>query len=126
MVTRTGKKKTGGKYIPSRKKKLCERRGQERKVSLNKEAKEDKRRTQRVCGGNLKISLLKAKFINILGKDKKIKKVEIKNVLETPSNRFFARQNIITRGTIIETELGKARVTNRPSQEGFVNGVLVQ
>ena len=52
--------------------------------------------------------------------------VEIKNVLETPSNRFLARQNIITKGTILETELGKVRVTNRPSQEGVINGILIE
>jgi small subunit ribosomal protein S8e len=48
------------------------------------------------------------------------------NVLETPSNRFLARQNIITKGTIVETELGKVKITNRPTQEGIVNGILVE
>lgn len=50
----------------------------------------------------------------------------MKNVLETPSNRFFARQNILTKGTIVETNKGKARITNRPTQEGVVNGILVK
>ena len=59
-------------------------------------------------------------------KNKTSKKIEIKNVLETPSNRFLARQNIITKGTIVETELGKAKITNRPSQEGVVNGILIE
>ena len=54
------------------------------------------------------------------------KKVEIKNVLETPSNRFLARQNVLTKGTILETELGKVKITNRPSQEGMINGILVE
>ena len=67
--------------------------------------------------------MLKAKFVNIQGKNKK---TEIKNVLETPSNRFFARQNILTKGTIVQTELGKVKITNRPTQEGSVNGVLVK
>ena len=76
------------------------------------------------CGGR-KISLLNSNFVNINTKGKK-KKVEIKNVLETPSNRFLARQNILTRGTVIDTELGKVRITNRPSQEGMVNGILIE
>ena len=46
--------------------------------------------------------------------------------METPSNRFFARQNIITKGTILETEIGKVKVTNRPTQEGNINGILVK
>ena len=83
---------------------------------------QDKRKTLRVRGGNKKTFSLKAKFINIPSK----KKVEIKNVLETPSNRFLARQNVLTKGTIVETEFGKVKITSRPSQEGVVNGILIE
>lgn len=121
MVTRKGKKISGGKYIKSRKKKKCERLGQERIVKLG----EDKRKTTRVEGGHKKTALLKGEIINVKIKDK-THKLKIKNVLETPSNRFFARQNKITKGTIVETEKGKAKVTNRPSQEGNINGILVE
>jgi len=65
------------------------------------------------------------KYVNVKTKDK-TKKVEIKNVLQTPSNRFLARQNVITKGTVVDTELGKVKITNRPSQEGNVNGILVE
>ncbi len=121
MVTKKGKKKTGGKYIKSRKKKKHERKGQTTKVKIGKE----KTKTRRIRGGKKKIFLLQAKFVNVQTKDKKIK-TEIKNVIETPSNRFLARQNIITKGTIIETDLGKVRITNRPTQEGIVNGILLE
>ena len=116
-----GKKISGGKYIKNRKKKSYEIAGQKRIVKKG----EEKRKTKRTIGGNKKTFLLKAKFVNVQTKDKKLK-VEIKNVIETPSNRFLARQNIITKGTIIETELGKVKVTNRPSQEGSINGILVE
>jgi small subunit ribosomal protein S8e len=122
MVTRKGRKISGGKYTKARKKKSYEGVGQKRIV---KKADEEKRKTKRMRGGKEKAVLLRAKFVNVKVKDKK-KKVEIKNVLETPSNKFLARQNIITKGTIIETELGKVRVTNRPSQEGVVNGILIE
>ncbi|MBU4069756.1 MAG: 30S ribosomal protein S8e [Nanoarchaeota archaeon] len=117
-----GRKITGGKYIKRRKKKSYEAAGQKRIVKLG----EEKRRTKRVMGGNKKTFLLKSKLVNVQTKDKKIKKIEIKNVLKTPSNRFLARQNILTKGTIIETELGNVKITNRPSQEGCINGVLVE
>ena len=117
-----GRKKSGGKYIKNRKKKLHEIIGQKRIIKIG----EEKRKTKRIRGGNKKIFLLKAKFVNIQSKDKKSKKTEIKNVLETPSNRFLARQNILTKGTIVETELGKAKITSRPSQEGVVNGILIE
>ena len=120
---RIGRKISGGKYIKSRKKKLYERPGQKTVVKLGKE----KRKSKRIRGGNKKTFFLRAKFVNINTKAKeKNKKIEIKNVLETPSNRFLARQNIITKGTIVETELGKVKITNRPSQEGIINGILIK
>jgi small subunit ribosomal protein S8e len=122
MVTKKGKKISGGKYIQNRKKKKNELAGQKKIIKIG----EDKRKTKRTRGGNQKTYLLKAKFINIQTKDKKTKKTEIKNVLETPSNRFLARQNILTKGTIVETELGRVKLTNRPTQEGIVNGILIE
>jgi small subunit ribosomal protein S8e len=121
MVTRKGRQISGGKYLKNRKKKKCELPGQRRVIKLG----EDKRKTMTVRGGNKKTVLLRAQTINVLNKDKKTKKVIVKNVLETPSNRFLARQNIITKGTIVQTELGKVKVTNRPTQEGTMNGILI-
>ncbi len=116
-----GRKVSGGRYKKRRKKKSYELPGQRRIVKLG----EEKRKTKRVQGGNKKTFLLKGKSINVLVNGKK-KKAEIKNVLETPSNRFLARQNIITKGTVVETSLGKAKITNRPSQEGTINGILIE
>lgn len=117
-----GKKISGGKYIKRRKKKLHEISGQRRIIKLG----EDKRKSVRIRGGNKKTFLLRGKIINVSGKDKKMKKLEIKNVLETPSNRFLARQNVMTKGTIVETDLGKVKITNRPTQEGIINGILIE
>ncbi len=114
-----GKKISGGRYVQNRKKKSYEIAGQKRIIKIGKE----KRKVQRTKGGKNKIILLGAKFVNIKGKNKK---AEIKNVLETPSNRFLARQNILTKGTIIETDQGKVKITNRPTQEGVVNGILIK
>ncbi len=118
---RSGKKITGGKYVSIRKKKKYEISGQRRLVKLGP----DKRKKVRTRGGNEKVFMLKANKINVQIKDKK-QKLEIKNVVETPSNRFLARQNIITKGTIVETDAGKVRVTNRPTQEGNINGILIE
>ena len=115
-----GKKISGGRYIRRRKKKSYEIAGQKRIVKLGAE----KRKTKRVRGGNKKTFLLGVKFVNVQHKGKS-KKWEIKNVIETPSNRFLARQNIITKGTILLTEQGNVQVTNRPTQEGVINGVRI-
>ena len=116
-----GRKTTGGKYHGHSKKKLHESHGQERAVSLG----EIKRKTLKVRGGNKKTILLKTDTVNLLSGGK-VQKVEIKNVLETPQNRFLARQNRLLKGAIVQTSAGKARITNRPSQEGHVNAVLIK
>jgi len=115
-----GKKASGGKYIKRRKKKSYELPGQKRVIRIG----EDKRKKQRVMGGNEKVMLLRAQTINVRDKNT-AKKATVKNVLETPSNKFLARQNILTKGTIVETDLGKVRITNRPTQEGMMNGVII-
>ena len=117
-----GRKISGRKYHKARKGKLYERSGQTKNVKLG----EIKKKILRARSGAIKTFLLTSNTANILDKKtNKAKTSKIINVLETPSNRFLARQNIITKATIIETELGKARVTNRPSQESAVNAILI-
>jgi small subunit ribosomal protein S8e len=119
---RIGRKITGGKYHAARKSKKFELHGIPRIVTL----KQKKLKLLRMLGGNKKKVLLSEDFANVIDtKTKKTKKIKIKNVLETPANRFWARQNRLVKGAIIETDLGKARITNRPSQEGTVNAVLI-
>lgn len=116
-----GRKISGGKYHKRRKKRAYEKKSEEKKVIVG----ETKRKKIRCRGGAKKTILLKTDVANIIIEGK-AKKVEIKNVLETPQNKFLARQNRLTKGTIIETSEGKAKITNRPSQEGQVNAILVK
>lgn len=81
---------------------------------------------KRTRGGNVKIRLFREKYANIyLPDEKKTIRAEIKNVIENPAHVHYARRNVVTKGAIIETTVGKARVTNRPSQEGIINAVLI-
>jgi small subunit ribosomal protein S8e len=116
-----GRKVTGGKYHKLRKRKLHENRNKEVVVVLG----ETRRKLLKVMGGNQKVRLLMANEANVLTKSGKTEKAKIINVEETPQNRFFARENRLMRGAIIETSLGKARITNRPSQDGNVNASLI-
>jgi small subunit ribosomal protein S8e len=79
----------------------------------------------RTRGSNLKVRLMRAAFANI-STPEGMKKAKIKSVAESPDNRHHARMNIITKGAVIETELGKAKVTSRPGQHGVVNAVLLK
>lgn len=81
----------------------------------------------RVRGGNKEVVLKKALYINIaVPSEGAVKKTKVIDVVETPSNPQNARFKIITKGTIVKTELGLAKVTSRPGQDGILNGVLIE
>jgi small subunit ribosomal protein S8e len=81
----------------------------------------------RVLGGNVKTKLINSEVINVLDtKTKKAFVAKLKTVVENPANRNFIRRNILTKGAIVDTDKGKVKITNRPGQEGTVNGILVQ
>ncbi|MFH1409444.1 MAG: 30S ribosomal protein S8e, partial [Nanoarchaeota archaeon] len=80
----------------------------------------------RVLGDHRKYRVLSTDIANVFDpKNKAYKKVKIKTITESPANRHFVRRNIITKGTIVDTEIGKAKITSRPGQDGVVNAVLV-
>jgi len=117
-----GRKISGGKYHRFKKKKKYSLPGLENKVKLG----ETKQKIVRSSGGNKKTIILSANYVNVTNtKTGKAEKVKIKNVLQTPANKFLARENILIKSAIIETDLGKARITNRPAHDGQIEAVLV-
>ncbi len=93
--------------------------------SATKLSEKDEKKTIRRRGGNRTAVMKNAGFVNLLTKNG-IKHVQIKAVTESPDNRNFARQNILTKGSVITTDLGKAVITNRPGREGVVNAKLLE
>ncbi|PIN73887.1 30S ribosomal protein S8e [Candidatus Woesearchaeota archaeon CG10_big_fil_rev_8_21_14_0_10_45_16] len=120
--TRSKLKVSGGRYRPSRGKKKYELSGFPATTKL---ADEKRKRVKRVLGSNVKTSLLQVKEVNVLDKKGKATKTEIINVVENVANPNLVRRNVLTKGAIVETKLGRARITSRPGQEGGVNAVLV-
>lgn len=84
-----------------------------------------KKRAVRAFGGNSKAKLLANDIVNVATKEG-VKKAKVSSVLENEASRQFVRRNIITKGAIVQTELGKARITSRPGQDGILNAVLVE
>ncbi|MDD5133190.1 MAG: 30S ribosomal protein S8e [Candidatus Nanoarchaeia archaeon] len=119
---RAKRKITSGKYISFRKKKISELAGNPILTSLQ----ETKKKSVRIRSGCTKQKMLTANLANVFNpKTKKSKVVKIKTIVENPANRHYVRRNIMTKGAIIDTELGKAKVTSRPGQEGTLNAVLI-
>jgi len=120
--SRPKRKQTGARYKDYRKK---------RQYELGREpsfTKLGNKRLQvlRVMGANRKLRLLSADTANLFDpKSKSFKQAKIKTITDNPANRHFVRRNIMTKGSVIDTELGKARITSRPGQDGVVNAVLI-
>lgn len=88
---------------------------------------ERRAKTKRCLGGGQKTKLMAMEKINVADpKTGKITRTKILNVTENPANPHFVRRNVITRGAVVKTETGLARITSRPGQDGVVNGVLVE
>ena len=118
---RSKRKVNGGIYISARKKRKFELGSEPRDTKIDK----DKKKSLRIKGGNVKKVLLSSEIANVFD-GKKYNKSKIKAVVENSANRHFVRRNIITKGAVIDTELGKAKVTSRPGQDGLINAVLLK
>ena len=116
------RKYTGGRLIRQRGKKKYELGGEQANTHLG----ETIRKTVKTLGGQLKVRLLRAQTAIVTDPTTKTSKtVKIETVTGNPANIHYVRRNIVTKGSIIKTEIGSARVTNRPGQEGSINAVLI-
>jgi small subunit ribosomal protein S8e len=87
---------------------------------------EQKLKIVRTTGNNRKTRLLTANVAYVLDpKTQKTTKTEIISVIENAANIHYIRRNIINKGAIIETKLGKAKITSRSGQTGNINAVLL-
>lgn len=118
---RSQTKKTGGKTRSYRKSRKQDKGNEFSEPSVGEE-KRIKKRTQ---GGNQKSVVKRAETVNV-SVNKDVKNAEIEAVEENPANPNFVRRSLLTKGTIIQTSEGKARVTSRPGQDGVVNAELVE
>ena len=115
------RKDSGGRKRTNRKKRRYEKGFFPAETTLGK----PKSRIIRKHGGNEKIRLLAVNQANISDASGKTAKVEILRVIKNPANVDYDRRGVITKGTMIATPLGTARVTSRPGQDGIVNAILV-
>ncbi len=118
---RSKRKFSGKKYKHFRKK----RKRELERPRIDTTVGEEKKKKQRVLGGNMKLKLFSTKFINVTDLNtNKTSKVRILRFEENLASKDFNRRHILTKGAIVETELGNVKITSRPGQHGVLNGVL--
>jgi small subunit ribosomal protein S8e len=116
------RKPSGGKRKPYRGKRKYEIGSFPTETTLGEHVTKKSRRK----GGNIKVRLVSAKWVNVSDPETgETRKVEVLRVVKNPANVDYDRRGVITKGCIIETPLGTARVTSRPGQYGILNAVLI-
>ncbi len=120
---RSLKKPSGGRIWASRNKRKREMGSEFIEPKIGK----PKCIEMRSYGGGKKMNMLYGDTANVMDpKTGKAKKAKIVTVVQNPADMHFVRRNIMTRGAIIDTELGKAKVTSRPGQVGVIDAVLIE
>ncbi len=118
-----GRKPTGGVIHLARKKRKFELGS----LSTLTKIGQEKKKIVRTRGGQLKVRAFNVEFANVLDPaTKSVKKVKIVDVIENKANPQLVRSKIITKGAVIKTEIGNARVTSRPGQDGVVNAIKIE
>ena len=118
---RSTKKRTGGRRRAVRKKRKHELGSAPTETQVG----EHKLKVVETHGGNTKVRAIETDVASIATEDG-VESATIEDVVENASNPNYVRRNIITKGAIIETDMGRARVTSRPGQDGQVNAVLTE
>ena len=116
------RKSTGGQYKKLRKKKKRDFGSDFIPVRIG----EKRKKKTRGLSKNNKERLMQADKANVFDQSGKSKVVEIVSVEQNPANPHFVRMGIVTKGAVIKTELGLAKVTSRPGQHGVINAVLLK
>jgi small subunit ribosomal protein S8e len=117
---RSTRKRTGGRLKPFRNKKRYELGRSPTETTVG----EPRFRTIDARGNDKKVRALSTNVAHVADGGE-VTEVEIENVIDNPANINYIRRNIITKGAIIQTSAGRARVTSRPGQTGQVNAVLI-
>lgn len=117
------RKPTGGRLILARKKRRFEIAPEDAETKLG----DHSQKLIRARGASQKIKLLSTSTINVTDqKTGKAKKATVKTVTENGANIHYVRRNIITKGAVVDTDLGKVKITSRPGQSGALSGILVK
>ncbi|MBN1194163.1 MAG: 30S ribosomal protein S8e [Methanomicrobiaceae archaeon] len=120
---RSVRKETGGRIRLARGK----RRVEIGRAPADTHIGEDRNRIIRTHGGSHKVRALRAAFANVADpKTGETKRVRMETVEANTANPNYVRRNLLTKGAIIKTEIGRARIVSRPGQDGVICAVLVE
>ena len=85
------------------------------------------RKIYRKRSGSQTVRVLYDNQVNVADKKTgKVVKATLHSVSDNAADPNFVRRNILTKGAVVETDMGKVRITSRPGSHGVINGVLLE
>ncbi len=115
------RKKTGGRRRLGRKKRKHELGDEPTETTVG----DSDYKTVVVRGGDRKTKVLQSDEVNVVDGGE-THRAELQGVVENDANPNYARRDIVTKGAVVDTSEGRARVVSRPGQDGVVNAELVE
>ena len=87
----------------------------------------DDRKMYRKNAGSQTTRLLLANTVNVnIPKEGKTVKATINSVIANDADPYFIRRNIVTKGSRVDTSMGKVKITSRPGMHGVASGILLE
>ena len=119
----TKRKKTGGKKRAFRTHRVYEQGRQPVETLFGETKRKEVKGISRIS----KIKLVKAEYVNVSNPETgATERLEILDVVSNPANADYNRRGVITKGTIVRTEKGLAKIVSRPGQEGSLSAVVYE
>lgn len=119
----TKRKKTGGKKRAFRTHRVYEQGRQPVETLFGETQRKEVKGISRIS----KIKLVKADYVNVSNPETGItERLEILNVVSNPAKADYNRRGVITKGTIVRTEKGLAKIVSRPGQDGSLSAVVYE
>lgn len=117
------RKKTGGKKRAYRTKRLHEV-GRHPVETMHDETV---RKVEKGRSGMRKVKLVSAKHVNVSDPATgTTERLEVLDIVSNPANVDYNRRGVITKGVIVRTENGLAKIVSRPGQDGVLNAVVYE
>jgi small subunit ribosomal protein S8e len=114
-------KQTGGKRRPYRSKRIFD----QGRAPVETQHGETKRKTVKGRSAIEKTKIVKTNVVNVSNQATgKTESLKILDVVSNPAKADYNRRGVITKGTIIRTEKGLAKIVSRPGQDGALNAVV--
>ena len=119
----TKRKKTGGKKRAFRTHRVYEQGRQPVETLLGETQRKEVKGISRIS----KVKLVKADYVNVSNPETgTTERQKILDVVSNPAKADYNRRGVITKGTIIRTEKGLAKIVSRPGQDGSLSAVVYE